>query len=220
MKSVTWNPKAFYGLNCLTQISLHSNKLERLHLNMFSDLSSCTYLSLFNNEISEIEPGSFNGLGNLQNLRLGNNQLTALNRGMFQGLVGLKELTLNSNSLSTLHNNVFFHVHSIQDLSLEKNNLTRLPEVVFKNPTRPFKLLVHANPLQCDSHLCWLKLEELQGNITWPYLRPRCANGIDWSSWRCNKTGDLIGKRRHISMFLKSKMKLEIVRRIFKGIYY
>ena len=197
---------AFRSLPALTFLDLSFNhfRLLRLSVNMFSDLTSCEELSLSFNGISEIDPGSFNGLGNLKSLHLCFNLLTALNAGMFQGLRDLKLLVLELNRISVIDDSAFIHTNSINELHLGNNKLTHLSEEAFSHLSRPLKLRLHKgwifrrtlNQLQCDSDLCWLRLEELQGNITWLYdwpytsFPPTCANGINWPTWRCTKTGE------------------------------
>ena len=135
---------------------------------MFYGAESCTYLNLENNQISEIKPRSFVGLKNLTFLSLTNNPLKRLKCGAFDGLVVLKKLHLKLNWLTTLSADVF----------------SPLP--------RPLELSVKYNHLTCDSDLCWLKQEKIQGTITFLsfFENPMCANGIDWDTWTCNVTGN------------------------------
>ena len=85
-------PGAFNGLYALTLLALSHSRIERLYVNMFSDLTSCTSLSVQGNRITEVEPGSFNRLSNVEILYLNINRLTTLNAGMFQGLVAVTKI--------------------------------------------------------------------------------------------------------------------------------
>ena len=140
------------------------------------------------------------------------NELTALYAGMFQGLRDLKLLSLSGNRLSLIDDNSFTDINSIHELNLGANNLTHLSGETFSHLPRPIKLNLggenyysqRKNPLHCDSDLCWLRLEELQGSITWSsynltwqsfdwdYISPppTCANEINWRTWSCMKTGN------------------------------
>ena len=67
----------FEGLTALTYLEFRSNSLDRLYVNMFSNLTSCTGIDLQDNAISEIELGSFNGLNNVRDpVFLNGNRLT------------------------------------------------------------------------------------------------------------------------------------------------
>ena len=72
---------------------------------------------------------------------------------------------------------------------------------MFKHLPRPLELrlsnpraaTVKQNVLNCDSALCWLKKEELDGTIVWTSdeFKPRCADGIEWDIWSCSETGNI-----------------------------
>ena len=47
-------PGAFNGLSSLTNLSLSHNRLQQLHVNMFSGINSCEMLHLAQNQISQI----------------------------------------------------------------------------------------------------------------------------------------------------------------------
>ena len=200
---------AFNGLVNLVNLDLNNNQLKQLDANMFTDLKNCTYLHLDDNLIREIEPGSLNGLNNLEQLDLYNNKLITLKAYMFQGLVALESLNLCHNGIFLIDDNTFAHMKKLQSLllhhndlktlspgtfsglesleilNLEGNNLTSLPADLFDDQPRPLLLNLYNNPPQCDSQLCWLKQEELNGTIIWPWDGTRCANLIRWYLWRC-----------------------------------
>ena len=209
-------PGAFNGIEVVTDLELSENSLELLPVNMFSNYNSCRIIGLASNGISEIESGSFNGLGSLERLNLDRNRLTALKAGMFQGAGSLIWLRLSNNRINTLEDDVFTNLTALKYLRLDGNDLTTLPADVFTHLARPlwltlyytFTLTPADNQLQCDAALCWLKQEELNGTVMWPYyydypdpilltgvpyrvyVRPRCVSGIDWNTWVCDEIGD------------------------------
>ena len=173
----------FTGLSNLTSLDLCCNKITKLEFGTFDELTSLTYLSLSSNQISDFEPGTFNELSSLTGL------------------------SLSSNNLTTLSPLIFYGLDSLRYLSLYNNWLTRLSADVFKHLPRPLKLGLyykyyydqpkHPELLVCDSELCWLKQEEQRGTITWNHwfgtdFFPKCADGLDWGTWNCDETGDVV----------------------------
>ena len=144
-------------------------------------MNNCTTLSFYLNQISEIEPGGFNGLSNLEyleilsnRLEIQSNNISSIEDNTFLNLNKLEALFLLNNNLKTLSSRVFCGLTSLNALHLELNHLSTLPADVFSHLPRPLTLglIFHPNDtlynlLKCDSQLCWLKQEELQGNITW-----------------------------------------------------
>ena len=130
------------------------------------------YLGLYGNNISSIEDNTFVDLKRLKFLDLGSNHLESLSPGTFCGLESIKELRLGDNRLPSLPQDAFIH----------------LP--------RPLELDLYGNQHECDTALCWLRQEELNGTITWyrdfGYTgKPVCVNGVNWDTWSCNQTGDM-----------------------------
>ena len=151
----------------------HNFELTTLKTGMFNGLATVEYLALEVNNINYIEDKTFANLKKLEKLDLGNNDLKTLSPGMFSGLDSLKSLRLGGNHLTTLPENVFNH----------------LPRPLTISNAEPYGSRTH-NPLQCDLELCWLKLELLQGNITWYFgVGPICMDDEDWFISICNETG-------------------------------
>ena len=65
-------------------VRIDNNKIAKLEVNAFNQLSQCTELTLVSNEISEVEPGAFNGLIALTWLDLDNNQISELEAETFK----------------------------------------------------------------------------------------------------------------------------------------
>ena len=124
-------------------------------------------------------------------LDLAINNINLIEDNAFIGLKSLEDLDLHSNKLETLTPGIFCFLDSLRKLNLKKNRLTSLPADVFNHLPRPLRVDVSDNPLECDAALCWLKQEELNGNITYlNYLgRPTCAKEVNWFTWFCNETG-------------------------------
>ena len=139
-------------------------------------------------------------------IRLSRNRINSIADNTFENLKKLKTLWLQENNLETLSAGTFLGLESLTSLRLDGNQLMMLPADVFSHLPRPLKFglfnLDHNrttdNPLICDAGLCWLKQEELEGNIDWPNVfvclhtcnfyrySPRCTDGIDWDVWSCD----------------------------------
>ena len=174
-------PGAFNGLVSLNVLSLKHNRITRIDPETFTGLDSLIKLYLFRNDITDLEDNTFAELKNLETLSLLGNNLTVLCPGMFYGLNSLKYLFLYDNRLTRLSADVFKHLPQPLELALYDRYYQQ------KHP----ELLV------CDSELCWLKKEEQQGTITWfswfgTEVGPKCANGVDWDTWDCDQTGDVL----------------------------
>ena len=166
---------SFSGLGNIVNISLETNRLTALKAGMFNKLGALVLLSLASNYINATEDKTFSNLNKLETLYLPNNSLEVLRSGMFSGLDSLNLLNLAGNPIKILPADVFKHlprpltiVITEQDDNESSSNL----------------------PIQCNSDLCWLHQEELQGNITWYPAAPVCADGKVWGNWSCNKTGN------------------------------
>ena len=134
-------------------------------------------LLISSNIINNIEDNAFTNFKKLRLLWLDNNKLKLLSPGTFSGLETLENLTLEFNHLTSLLADMFSHLPRPLSLGLQDAAYHRTPD----------------NLLQCDAALCWLKQEELNGTITWyfhgdyplfPY-KPRCRNGINWDTMKC-----------------------------------
>ena len=201
-----------------TQVLLRGNKIRTLQDGEFSDLTHCTYIDLGENSISVIQPGSFRGLPRLFTLELDINELTEVKKYMFQNLtqltylllqsnlikfiqddsfkslVNLEQLHLAWNVLDELRAAMFNGLRSIKLINLDGNKLTSIDSITFSDLPRPLELALDFNPLVCDGHLCWLKEEEQQGNITWlvwaeHLYQPSCSGDVTWDAWVCPEGG-------------------------------
>ena len=193
-------------------------------MDMFSDLKNCERMYIrrsnmrevglglhslthlyfsYNDHLKLLTPGMFGGLVAIHALLLNNNGINSIEDGTFVTLKTLQILWLHGNELEALRPRMFFGLESLETLCLDFNYLTTLPEDVFTYLPRPLEIALYDfihyridyNHLQCDADLCWLKMEELEGTITWheqprrPIYKPRCGNGVDWDNWTCDDIG-------------------------------
>ncbi len=102
---------------------------------------------------------------------MNDNQISAVEKNGFTALNGLKSLWLHDNKLNTLESSVFDGIPRPLQLSLS------------------FPYSVDSFPWKCDT-LCWLKEEEMAGNITWVHrpqcpAYPVCAGDQTWDDLLC-----------------------------------
>ena len=135
----------------------------------------------------------------LKKLYLGLNSISSIEDRTFSNLKKLRRIDLHYNIIDPLGPEIFYGLESLDYLNLGGNRLTMLVADVFKHLCRPLELRLSnprasttkQNVLKCDSRLCWLKKEELEGTIFWTSgeFKPRCADGIQWDTWTCSERG-------------------------------
>ncbi len=161
-----------------SQIKFNKNQITRIRKEDFVNQIMCIFLDLSSNEISVIEDMAFENMAWLEHLKLEENKLTCLTPDTFTGLTTLHTLGLHDNPLSVIVADTFSSMSTPLTLSLSDPRLS-------------------TSVLKCNSDLCWLKQEELEGNIKWykdpfqQYLvfKPRCAGWVNWKTWRCSPQG-------------------------------
>ncbi len=178
---------AWNGLISLKWLSL-GDKIELLWPGMFSGLDDCTELYLQENNIHTIQSGAWEGLDSLVVLWLGDNEIEELKQDTFLGLTQCTALYLYSNKIHTIHSGVLDGLVSLTQLNLQGNELTTLPWTMFgKEHPAQLELRLSANPLECNTSLCWLKHAEQEGWVTWytdswgSVYKPDCSGtNTDW----------------------------------------
>ena len=202
---------AFSRLTQCTVPELHNNEISEIESGGFNGLRNLTDLRLSSNRLTKLNTGTFQGLVVVEELWINCNRINTIEDKTFANLKKLRIIWLDNNHLKVLTPEMFFGLESLFHLTLELNRLTRLPADVFSHLQRPLTLGLQDavfrrtpnNQLLCDLRLCWLKEEELRGNITW-YIygkypssayKPRCAGGIVWDNWTCDGMFHLYGSR-------------------------
>ena len=199
------------GLDSLPQLSLHYGRINTLLPGAFSALPKLKILNLRNNNLSHVEGNQWDGLCSLQQLDLSTNKLTHLGYAPFSPLSNLKELQLYSNKMVKTDRNTWAGLISLEKLDLRINDLTSLPshsfsmyrslfidlsfsefvtfprEIFGLGTARVITLCIDANPMNCDSRLCWLKRAEREGWIVWNSRftpgYPQCENYPRHTFW-------------------------------------
>lgn len=120
------------GLDNLTTLTLHSNGITTLPVNMFQDMHVLQYLDMKNNAL-QLPAHVFDPLSNLLTLELGGNQMRTLEVGIFHNLSRLNRLNLWGNNLQNLTQDVFTGLSSLQFLDLSSNKLTSISADLFAN---------------------------------------------------------------------------------------
>ena len=195
------NVNMFFSLKNCTELDVINNQISEIETGSFNGLSNLGDLRLSGNQLTILKADTFLGLLAVEELLVGSNIINTIEDNTFVNLKKLRLLWLDNNRLKILSPGTFSGLESLEHLTLEFNHLTTLPADVFSHLPRPLSLglqdAVHCrmpdNLPHCDAALCWLKQEELNGTITWyfhgdyplfPY-KPRCRNGINWDTWKC-----------------------------------
>jgi len=119
-------------LNNLTTLTLHSNGITTLPVDMFQEMHVLRYLDMKNNAL-QLPVHVFDPLSNLLTLELGGNQMRTLEVGIFRNLSRLYRLNLWGNNLQNLTQDVFTGLSSLQFLDLSSNKLTSISADLFAN---------------------------------------------------------------------------------------
>lgn len=120
------------GFSNLTTLTLHSNGISTLPVDMFQDMNVLKYLDMKNNAL-QLPVHVFDPLSNLLTLELGGNQMRTLEVGIFRNLSRLYRLNLWGNNLQNLTQDVFTGLSSLQFLDLSSNKLTSISADLFAN---------------------------------------------------------------------------------------
>ena len=211
----------FSNLKNCRHMRIQLSRITEVEPGSFNGLTSLRHLYLSRNDrLNILRAGMFHGLIAIHTLWVSHNGINTIDDGTFANLKTLEVLFMNQNDLETLRLGIFFGLVSLKNLYLDRNRLTTLSADVFRHLSRPLKLTLHNkvanlttdNPLKCDVRLCWLKQEELQGNITWSYydtdsspdrpFKPRCTDGIDWETFTCLEKGDVSQSHNFSGLFV------------------
>ncbi|XP_059622525.1 toll-like receptor Tollo [Phlebotomus argentipes] len=126
------NGVTFRGMRRLVMLDVSSNRISRLEVTTFRDLTSLQILRLQENQIEVIPDGIFADLGNLHTLVLSNNRLSTVEVTTFQGLNTLSLLSLDYNRIARIDREALKNCSgSLQDLHLNGNKLHRVPDVLY-----------------------------------------------------------------------------------------
>ncbi len=181
----------------LRKLHLHTNQIFNITPGVFSDLNLLEELHIGSNRISTLAPGTFAGLDALTNLFVDQNKLTTISSGVFQGLHTVENLQLNHNSIQTIDTDAFTGLKSLRSLWLHGNRLTSLSSLTFSKLPRPLQLRLSDPSSETDlpwncSSLCWIKMEETRGIITWYSAgsEPQCGGGTPWDTFPCPFSGE------------------------------
>ncbi|XP_052661114.1 leucine-rich repeat-containing protein 15-like isoform X1 [Harpia harpyja] len=142
------SPGAFQHLPDLRYLSLASNKLQELPVQVFEPLGKLESLLLSSNQILQVEPSHFAHLSNLKELQLHGNNLQELKEGVFDQLTSLTKLNLARNNIDRLPPRAFERLARLQVLRLYENRLRQIPAGAFDGLPELQELGLHQNQLE------------------------------------------------------------------------
>ena len=191
---------AFNGLENLGKLDLFGNNMKILEQGMFNGMPHLRVLNIAENGIHTISEGCFRNLGYLDELYLTANKLATVNGNMWLGLNSLSHLDLQFNpQMQTIPPGGLFNLPKLGLLHLHNNGLKTLTKDIFTINDYPdssghppsLRLSLRANPLVCDTKLCWLKRGEEEGWLRFQtyngiFYGPNCANNVDWTGLKLN----------------------------------
>ena len=187
---------AFNGLGNLDKLDLNDNNVKILEQGMFNGMLHLRVLNIAENGIHTISSGSFKNLGHLDELYLTGNSLATVNGNMWLGLNSLTRLDLQYNlKMQTIPPGGLSNLPKLDLLHLHNNGLKTLSKDIFTINDYPgghppiLRVTLGANPLICDTKLCWLKKGEEEGWLRFQDNHsPNCAYNVDWYNLKLNCT--------------------------------
>ena len=156
----------FENLTQCRSLDLHHNIITTIKKRAFNGLRNLEMLDLENNVISYIKPGAFIGLDKLEGLILSKNEITEISESMWpKGLPSLQVLSLDRNKISQKSPNAFINLHSLKSVSLS-NNQINIPSPQWINSFSKLEALdLHGNQITSIPDACF------QGMTYLKYLR-------------------------------------------------
>lgn len=139
---VSLEPRAFYGLNNLVELTLELNRIERIENFTFLGLGKLDDLTLSYNLISELDDRAFQGLESLTSLELSSNRLTSLNKQVFINMPMLGYLYVARNQLKFVDPEILCQI-GLRSISLVRFifNLEYYFNLDFKKDYNPIEKL-------------------------------------------------------------------------------
>ncbi|MBC8374880.1 MAG: 50S ribosome-binding GTPase [FCB group bacterium] len=130
-------PEEIVGLNQLSELRLHSNKLTSLP-DFIGNLENLTFVDLEHNQLTNL-PESFGRLRKLANLNLRFNHLTSF-PDVICKLGNLAELILSANRIATIQVDIS-NLSKLHSLWLDSNRFTTIPDPIVALKNLPTLLL-------------------------------------------------------------------------------
>ena len=128
-----YNQSYLLGFTGLQELSVSSNKINKIADYVFSGLHQLLRLYLSDNRIQTIADGAFRGVRQLQTLSLYNNRLTKVVATWFDKLYSLKYLYLHNNLISSFEPDTFLWSDTLLKLYLHNNRITSMPPLPIKH---------------------------------------------------------------------------------------
>lgn len=177
----------------LNDFRLGINKITKIHVDDFSNITSLSLLTLNDNKISFIEHRSFEKLEDLKELWLSRNDMVYIPRGLPKGLTKLfidnnqvvelepmlfkegsklKVLTLESNKVRKVHQDSLIYTNELEKLNLQGNEISLIDVGTFTNLPHLQMLTLTQNPIQVFEIGAFAGLDSLT-DISLSYIEHR-----------------------------------------------
>lgn len=117
--------------NSVKWLKFESNKIDKLSMHSFEQLTQLQIAELNGNEIGDIDNGTFSKLNKLYVLSLNDNNIERIYNDTFNGLDRLEILHLKNNRIRTIEAGAFAGTPHIHSLNLSKNKISSLNRKTF-----------------------------------------------------------------------------------------
>ncbi|CAF4787736.1 unnamed protein product [Pieris macdunnoughi] len=136
-------------LQDLNSLSINNNKVQKLEVGAFTNLTRLRFLDLSHNNLFFIQPGVFKDNYNLNVLKISHNNLNTISYGIFRGLSYLSELDLSYNKLVELRSERFYGIQNLNTLIVDFNKISNIEIEEF--PLYLSVLSIGGNLIHCDN---------------------------------------------------------------------
>ncbi|XP_047187699.1 immunoglobulin superfamily containing leucine-rich repeat protein 2-like [Scophthalmus maximus] len=141
----------------VTTVSLSANKISRIPLGSFDNVTQVTSLWMAHNEIVSIDQGTLAPLVHLRNFDISHNKIVDFPWEDLQNLTALHLLKMNHNKMSHLPRNAFSNLKELRSLRLNDNKFTTIAEGTLDGLVSLSHLQIYNNPFACTCSLDWLR---------------------------------------------------------------
>lgn len=143
------------NLNHLEILDLSKNKIVKVEVGCFANVTAMRTLDLSFNKITYLQSSAFRDNAMLTLLNISHNYLASVSYGMLRGLINLETLDISYNNIDSLQKERFHELRSLSILIADHNRIEDFDGGMFGRPGLS-KLSIGNNPIPCKRIVSFL----------------------------------------------------------------